>query len=70
MAAPGKDIRGGPASPMRRPLRCWDPHILSGQFAPAERLAPPMYQRSQATVEWLIRLLLMIQSHWVWACVV
>ena len=24
-----------------------------------------MYQRSQATVEWLIRLLLMIQSHWV-----
>ena len=26
-----------------------------------------MYQRSQATVEWLIRLLLMIQSHWVWA---
>ena len=29
-----------------------------------------MYQRSQATTEWLIRLLLMIQSHWVWACVV
>ena len=29
-----------------------------------------MYQRSQATVEWLIRLLLMIQSNCVWACFV
>ena len=67
---PAKLICGGPASPRTRPLCCCEPHILSGQFAPAERLALSMYQRSQATVEWLIRLLLMIQSHWVWACVV
>src|SRR2546430_9937572 len=60
---PAKLTCGGPASPTSSPLCCWDPQSRWGQFAPAERLAPPMYHRSQATVEWLIMLLLMIQSH-------
>ncbi len=63
---PAKLICGGPASPRTRPLCCWEPHILWDQSAPDDRLAPPMYQRSQATTVWLMRLLLMIQSHCVW----
>src|SRR5262249_55812248 len=67
---PAKLISGGPASWATMPLLAPEPHRIAGHPAPAAREFRPMYHRSQATTEWLIRLLLMIQSHWVWACVV